>query len=228
MLWRLTGEVADARYALQDTLDKVCNNGSEHRNWVLVTAAGHTWNRYALQDTLDKVGKGCGVLVTAAGASWRCVHCLLCTALQGTLGKVRCVQMLFVPHRECFGRGGTSWLAGHPTTFLAPVGGVAGLRSCLGALRPLDRRHAADPGCHFSHTKLTCRPQVVWLDCAAARARYGRWIGGTLPTLGAFPTTGRARGGSKQQAQQAQQDGGEGGEEQDDADRHWVYLRRLR
>ena len=23
MLWRLTGEVADARYALQDTLDKV-------------------------------------------------------------------------------------------------------------------------------------------------------------------------------------------------------------
>ncbi|KAI7845433.1 hypothetical protein COHA_000985 [Chlorella ohadii] len=76
--------------------------------------------------------------------------------------------------------------------------------------------------------------KVVWLDCAAARARYGRWVGGTLPTLCPFPKTGRARGGSRaaaqqaEQAQQAQQAQQEGGEEQDDADRHWVYLRRLR
>lgn len=66
---------------------------------------------------------------------------------------------------------------------------------------------------------------MVWLDCAAARARYGRWVGGTLPMLCPFPKTGRARGGSRQQAQQAEQ---EEGAEQDDADRHWVYLRRLR
>lgn len=39
VLWRLTGDVADARYALQDTL--------------------------------DKVRKGCGMLVTAAGATRR-------------------------------------------------------------------------------------------------------------------------------------------------------------
>ncbi len=28
---------------------------------------------------------------------------------------------------------------------------------------------------------------VVWLDCAVARARYGRWIGGTIPVLVDFP-----------------------------------------
>ena len=35
---------------------------------------------------------------------------------------------------------------------------------------------------------------VVWLDGVAARARYGRWISGTLPRLIPFPKTGKAHG----------------------------------
>ena len=31
----------------------------------------------------------------------------------------------------------------------------------------------------------------------AARARYGRWVGGVLPEFLPFPKTGKARGGSK-------------------------------
>ena len=34
--------------------------------------------------------------------------------------------------------------------------------------------------------------QVVWLDVVAARARYGRWIGGTLPTFVPVPSAGKA------------------------------------
>jgi hypothetical protein len=80
-------------------------------------------------------------------------------------------------------------------------------------------------------------PQVVWLDAAAARARYGRWIGGVLPELAPFPKTGKARGGSKAAARAAagkQDDKEEEGEEQydgterDEAERHYVYLKRLR
>ena len=80
-----------------------------------------------------------------------------------------------------------------------------------------------------------CMAQVVWLDTVAARARYGRWIGGVLPELVPFPKTGRARGGSKakgqqQQQQQQQQEQQEQQQEgpSDDSERHWVYLRRLR
>lgn len=72
----------------------------------------------------------------------------------------------------------------------------------------------------------------------AARARYGRWIGGTLPQLVPFPKSGKARGGSKAAAaaaarerEEAEADAGAGGEEaaaRDDSERHWVYLRRLR
>ena len=72
--------------------------------------------------------------------------------------------------------------------------------------------------------------QVVWLDTVAAKARYGRWIGGVLSELTTFPKTGRARGGAaKQQQQQAaeEEEEGEGGA-LDDSERHWVYLRRLR
>ncbi|EFN53577.1 hypothetical protein CHLNCDRAFT_136763 [Chlorella variabilis] len=77
--------------------------------------------------------------------------------------------------------------------------------------------------------------KVVWLDGVAARARYGRWIGGVLPELAPFPKTGKARGGGGRARQQAaeeavgdgQGDEGEGGE-QEEAERHWVYLRRLR
>lgn len=34
--------------------------------------------------------------------------------------------------------------------------------------------------------------QVIWLDVVAARARYGRWIGGTLPTFVPVPVAGKA------------------------------------
>lgn len=80
------------------------------------------------------------------------------------------------------------------------------------------------------------RLQVVWLDTTAAKARYGRWIGGTLPQLTPFPKTGKARGGSKAAAAAAREaeeetDAGAGEEAaaaRDDSERHWVYLRRLR
>lgn len=82
------------------------------------------------------------------------------------------------------------------------------------------------------HSPPTLTPQVLWLDAVAARARYGRWIGGVLPEFVPFPKTGRARGGSKQAAAAAaaEEQGAAGGGEagQDDSDRHWVYLRRLR
>ena len=41
--------------------------------------------------------------------------------------------------------------------------------------------------------------QVVWLDVAAARSRYGRWADGRLPEFTAFPRAGRAR--TKRQAE---------------------------
>ena len=34
--------------------------------------------------------------------------------------------------------------------------------------------------------------QVVWLDVVAARARYGRWIGGYLPSFVPVPLAGKA------------------------------------
>ncbi|GAB4813086.1 hypothetical protein N2152v2_000132 [Parachlorella kessleri] len=42
--------------------------------------------------------------------------------------------------------------------------------------------------------------KVVWLDSVAARARYGRWVGGVLPEFLPFPKTGKARGGSRKTA----------------------------
>nr|BAD42336.1 DNA mismatch repair protein Mut2-like protein [Nannochloris bacillaris] len=83
---------------------------------------------------------------------------------------------------------------------------------------------------------------VVWLDSVAARARYGRWIGGTLPRLIPFPKTGKARGGSakrkKQQQQQQEQEESlkistgneEGDEEEEDVEpsKYIVYLRKLK
>lgn len=41
--------------------------------------------------------------------------------------------------------------------------------------------------------------QIVWLDLAAARSRYGRWIEGYLPEFVPFPRTTRAR--TKRQAE---------------------------
>ena len=74
---------------------------------------------------------------------------------------------------------------------------------------------------------------VVWLDATSARARYGRWIGGTLPEFVPFPKTGKARGGArKRAAATAAAAAAGGGEEDDDAEasggRHFVYLRKLR
>lgn len=85
---------------------------------------------------------------------------------------------------------------------------------------------------------------VVWLDSVAARARYGRWIGGTLPRLIPFPKTGKVRGSNaarkKMQQQKQQQDsdqemriasagaGVEEEEEEVEASKYIVYLRKLR
>jgi len=85
---------------------------------------------------------------------------------------------------------------------------------------------------------------VVWLDSVAARARYGRWIGGTLPRLIPFPKTGKARGSSaarkRKQQQESDQEmknnsasastsvGGEEEEEKIEASKYIVYLRKLR
>lgn len=71
------------------------------------------------------------------------------------------------------------------------------------------------------------------MDTVAARARYGRWIGGVLPELVPFPKTGRARGGSSKAvaatAQEQLQEGVEGSDiAQDGSGKHWVHLRRLR
>ena len=56
--------------------------------------------------------------------------------------------------------------------------------------------------------------QVVWLDVVAARARYGRWIGGTLPTfvpvpLAAGKATAKARKGNKPPERQPAAEAGE-------------------
>ena len=71
---------------------------------------------------------------------------------------------------------------------------------------------------------------VVWLDGVAARARYGRWIGGVLPQLSDFPKTGKARGGSIKRGgdEAATAEAEADAAAQDESQRHWVYLRRLR
>ena len=42
---------------------------------------------------------------------------------------------------------------------------------------------------------------MLWLDITAAKARYGRWIDGCLPSFVPFPTSTRAR--TKQQKKEA-------------------------
>ena len=48
-----------------------------------------------------------------------------------------------------------------------------------------------------------CGPclQVVWLDCTAAKARYGRWIDGVRPSIIPFPKSGKPRKRSQQAPQ---------------------------
>lgn len=45
-------------------------------------------------------------------------------------------------------------------------------------------------GCFYAECQVAL--QVIWLDVIAARARYGRWIGGTLPTFVPVPLAGKA------------------------------------
>lgn len=62
--------------------------------------------------------------------------------------------------------------------------------------------------------KICCRPllgfdsgnatlgmQVLWLDLTAAKARYGRWIGGELPQFTEFARTTRARTARQKEAE---------------------------
>ena len=74
-------------------------------------------------------------------------------------------------------------------------GCVAEKRHSLGAVQAVN-----DGGYCLSPRQALLHPpsaQVVWLDSVAARARYGRWMGGVLPEFLPFPKTGKARGGSK-------------------------------
>jgi hypothetical protein len=77
--------------------------------------------------------------------------------------------------------------------------------------------------------------QVVWLDNVAARARYGRWLGGVLPEFVPFPKTGKARGGSKRAGAAAAaksegtlEGGGGGGGSDGEEEGRYLNLRRLR
>ena len=63
--------------------------------------------------------------------------------------------------------------------------------------------------------------QVVWLDVTVAKARFGRWIEGSLPQFGPFPKVGRVRG--KKNLGPGKGVGGKGSD-----DSYWVNLRRLR
>lgn len=79
------------------------------------------------------------------------------------------------------------------------------------------------PPKHSAGLLLDTPGQVVWLDSTAARARYGRWIKGTLAQFGPFPSTGKARGGSKKAAAADQQQ-----HQEEEVDRHYLFLKRLR
>ena len=67
--------------------------------------------------------------------------------------------------------------------------------------------------------------QVIWLDVVVARARYGRWIGGTLPSFVPVPVAGKAsakaRKGNKPIESQSIGDDGE-------QERLSIRLRQLR
>jgi transcription initiation factor TFIID subunit TAF12 len=75
---------------------------------------------------------------------------------------------------------------------------------------------------------------VLWLDLTAAKARYGRWLGGTLPAFVPFQRTTRARTKAQKDASaaatasaasQQQQNGAQAAEADD---RLLVRMRRLR
>ncbi|KAK9818002.1 hypothetical protein WJX72_005611 [[Myrmecia] bisecta] len=83
-----------------------------------------------------------------------------------------------------------------------------------------------------------CLDTVVWLDVAASRARYSRWVEGSFPTFVPLPSTGRSsakakRGNAKTRrasagaAGDAAGDGDAGGGQEED-DKYVVRLRRLR
>lgn len=66
---------------------------------------------------------------------------------------------------------------------------------------------------------------VIWLDVATARARYGRWIGGTLPTFVPVPLAGKASAKARKGAKVTErQSAGADGEEEE----YSIRLKQLR
>lgn len=51
---------------------------------------------------------------------------------------------------------------------------------------------------------------MLWLDVTASRARYGRWVEGTLPTFVPFQRTTRARTRAQRDAAAAAEEGAGG------------------
>ena len=66
--------------------------------------------------------------------------------------------------------------------------------------------------------------QVVWLDVIAARARYGRWIGGCLPSFVPVPMTGKVSARAQRGSKGAEQPAGSPKQEETLA----IRLKRLR
>ncbi|KAL0045927.1 hypothetical protein WJX82_008672 [Trebouxia sp. C0006] len=66
---------------------------------------------------------------------------------------------------------------------------------------------------------------VIWLDVVTARARYGRWIGGTLPTFVPVPLAGKASAKARKGGKVAErQSAGADGEEEE----YSIRLKQLR
>ena len=69
---------------------------------------------------------------------------------------------------------------------------------------------------------------MLWLDVTASRARYGRWVEGTLPTFVPFQRTTRARTRAQRDAAAAEEGGGNGGAPKHPDDGLLIRMRRLR
>ena len=78
---------------------------------------------------------------------------------------------------------------------------------------------------HYARQEATVDTQVLWLDLTAAKARYGRWIGGELPQFAEFARSTRARTARQKEAQQALQ---HAAAPQEADDEFLVRLRKLR
>ncbi|KAK9866014.1 hypothetical protein WJX84_002049 [Apatococcus fuscideae] len=70
---------------------------------------------------------------------------------------------------------------------------------------------------------------VVWLDCTAAKARYGRWIDGVMPRIIPFPKSGKPRKRAQQAAQTSKRRAPESADElPEGAEDHLLRLQRFR